>query len=92
MVRPSRRKKISGRARVEASTPHVWPRTPLTDRLFLNPPLTPATAKDRADWKGFCEIESEPACFNVMLKDFGVNDVKVHEVLGLDAAMIDSLP
>ncbi|KAI2084935.1 hypothetical protein LOZ35_006717 [Ophidiomyces ophidiicola] len=46
---------------------------------------------DKASWKGFCEIESEPALFNVMLEEFGVNGVKVQEVVSLDDEMLQSL-
>ncbi|KAI4165059.1 MAG: hypothetical protein LQ342_001336 [Letrouitia transgressa] len=34
------------------------------------------TDDDKREWKGFCEIESEPAFFNAILKDFGVRGVK----------------
>ncbi|PYH41140.1 ubiquitin C-terminal hydrolase 37 [Aspergillus saccharolyticus JOP 1030-1] len=43
------------------------------------------------DWKGFCELESEPALFNVMLRDFGVKGVKVEEVISLDEDMMATL-
>ncbi|KAI9822920.1 MAG: hypothetical protein M1832_002945 [Thelocarpon impressellum] len=61
-------------------------------KIFKNPPLAPATQKDREDWMGFCEIESEPAFFNTMLRDFGVEGVKVQEVLGLDEQLLEMLP
>lgn len=32
----------------------------IAPKVFPNDPLLPATAKDRHEWKGFCEIESEP--------------------------------
>ncbi|KAL3470187.1 ubiquitin carboxyl-terminal hydrolase [Aspergillus californicus] len=35
-------------------------------------------------WNGFCEVESEPAIFNVILREFGVTGVKVQEVISLD--------
>ncbi|KAL1995365.1 hypothetical protein VTN49DRAFT_1552 [Thermomyces lanuginosus] len=47
---------------------------------------------DRGSWKGFCEIESEPALFNVMLREFGVKNVKVQEVVSLDDSMLQLLP
>lgn len=30
------------------------------DDGFDHSPLTPATSEDRANWRGFCEIESNP--------------------------------
>ncbi|RAL08419.1 ubiquitin C-terminal hydrolase 37 [Aspergillus homomorphus CBS 101889] len=39
-------------------------------------------------WNGFCELESEPALFNVMLREFGVKGVKVQEVVSLDEDMM----
>lgn len=30
------------------------------ERVFPQEPLAPATEKDKARWKGFCEIESDP--------------------------------
>ncbi|KAJ5124676.1 uncharacterized protein N7515_008501 [Penicillium bovifimosum] len=48
----------------------------------------PATRLDKDSWSGFCEIESEPALFNVMLREFGVKGVKVQEVVSLDEEMM----
>ncbi|GAB7357008.1 hypothetical protein MBLNU459_g7837t2 [Dothideomycetes sp. NU459] len=47
---------------------------------------------DRATWPGWCEIESEPAFFNVMLHEMGVRGVKIHEVFGLDDELLAILP
>ncbi|KAJ6111615.1 hypothetical protein N7523_007676 [Penicillium sp. IBT 18751x] len=44
----------------------------------------PATELEKQSWNGFCEIESEPALFNVMLREFGVKGVHVQEVMSLD--------
>ncbi|KAI9788708.1 MAG: hypothetical protein M1835_002140 [Candelina submexicana] len=62
------------------------------ERLFPNSPTEPASEDDRKNWKGFCEIESEPAFFNVMLHEFGVRGIKVQEVFGLDAELLALLP
>ncbi|KAI5301373.1 hypothetical protein KEM55_007275 [Ascosphaera atra] len=59
--------------------------------LFASSSLTPLTLEERAAWNGFCEIESEPAFFNVMLRDFGVKGVKVQEVISLDEEMLQFL-
>ncbi|KAF7715103.1 Ubiquitin carboxyl-terminal hydrolase [Penicillium ucsense] len=48
----------------------------------------PVTPVEREKWNGFCEIESEPALFNVMLREFGVQGVKVQEVISLDEEMM----
>ncbi|KAL8928409.1 MAG: hypothetical protein Q9172_000895 [Xanthocarpia lactea] len=82
-ARPKRRRVTeSNRASSEKSTPNVFPQDP----------SAPATSEDRSRWKGFCEIESEPAFFNVMLRDFGVEDVRVQEVVSLDPDMLAYLP
>ncbi|KKZ62072.1 hypothetical protein EMCG_03435 [[Emmonsia] crescens] len=72
--------------------------TDRTKRRRLNPPKTfetlplqPLTQADKANWNGFCEIESEPALFNVMLRDFGVKGVKVQEVVSLEDEMLEFL-
>ncbi|EAU31116.1 conserved hypothetical protein [Aspergillus terreus NIH2624] len=51
-------------------------------------PYRPATPQEKAQWNGFCELESEPALFNVMLREFGVKGVKVQEVVSLDDEMM----
>ncbi|KAJ5692088.1 hypothetical protein N7462_001511 [Penicillium macrosclerotiorum] len=48
----------------------------------------PASQLEKDRWNGFCEIESEPALFNVMLRDFGVKGVKIQEVVSLDEEMM----
>ncbi|KAJ5639839.1 uncharacterized protein N7484_007701 [Penicillium longicatenatum] len=48
----------------------------------------PATQPQKDSWNGFCEIESEPALFNVMLREFGVKGVKVQEVVSLEEEMM----
>ncbi|KAL4951338.1 ubiquitin carboxyl-terminal hydrolase [Aspergillus filifer] len=47
-------------------------------------PYRSATEDEKHSWSGFCELESEPALFNVMLREFGVKGVKVQEVFSLD--------
>ncbi|KAF2760867.1 cysteine proteinase [Pseudovirgaria hyperparasitica] len=43
-----------------------------------------ATAQDKATWQGFCDIESEPALLNVMLREWGVRSARVREIFSLD--------
>ncbi|EEQ35546.1 ubiquitin carboxyl-terminal hydrolase [Microsporum canis CBS 113480] len=54
--------------------------------------LMPLTSEEKDRWNGFCEIESEPAFFNAMLRDFGVKGVKVQEVVSLDEEILAFLP
>jgi ubiquitin carboxyl-terminal hydrolase L5 len=56
------------------------------------PPYPAITAEEKRSWKGWCEIDSEPAIFNVMLKDFGIEGVKVQEVLSLEPEFLEILP
>lgn len=47
---------------------------------------------DKATWPGWVEMESEPAFFNVMLKEMGVRGVKINEVYCLDDNDLAILP
>ncbi|KAF2459662.1 ubiquitin carboxyl-terminal hydrolase [Lineolata rhizophorae] len=68
------------------------PNSTANDVVFSKDLLSPITAEERRKWQGFCEIDSDPAIFNVMLKEFGVHGVRVQEVLGLDPELLDMLP
>ncbi|KAL4894350.1 ubiquitin carboxyl-terminal hydrolase [Aspergillus ambiguus] len=70
------------RRRVDASSLDSQPESGHVD------PYMPATTQEREQWNGFCELESEPALFNVMLREFGVKGVKVQEVVSLDDEML----
>ncbi|KAL4945338.1 hypothetical protein BDV06DRAFT_40317 [Aspergillus oleicola] len=50
-----------------------------------------ASENEKQSWSGFCELESEPAVFNVMLREFGVKGVKVQEVFSLEEPNLASL-
>ncbi|KAL4783959.1 hypothetical protein BJX76DRAFT_328626 [Aspergillus varians] len=56
-----------------------------------NNPYSTASEDERRSWNGFCELESEPALFNVMLRNFGVTGVKVQEVVSLDDELLACL-
>ncbi|KAI6810191.1 hypothetical protein KC332_g14173 [Hortaea werneckii] len=43
---------------------------------------------DRSTWPGWVEMESEPAFFNVMIREMGVQGVKVQEIYELDENML----
>jgi ubiquitin carboxyl-terminal hydrolase L5 len=46
----------------------------------------------KENWQGFCEIESDPSAFSVILREMGVKDVAVREVLAMDPAILDTIP
>ncbi|PSK53915.1 Ubiquitin carboxyl-terminal hydrolase isozyme L5 [Elsinoe australis] len=46
---------------------------------------------DRKTWAGWVEIESEPAYFNVILRELGTKGVKIQELLTLEDDSFDSL-
>ncbi|KAI6779638.1 Ubiquitin carboxyl-terminal hydrolase isozyme L5-like protein [Emericellopsis cladophorae] len=52
-------------------------------------PLRPAEIEE---WEGWVELESEPAFFNIILRDLGVKNAKVQEVYSLDQALMDMMP
>ncbi|KAF5876532.1 putative ubiquitin carboxyl-terminal hydrolase protein [Botrytis fragariae] len=58
---------------------------------ILDDALKPLTDDERKSWKGWCELESDPALFNYILREYGVKDVKIQEVLGLEDEMLQYL-
>lgn len=63
------------------------PGTPTSngDDASLAPP-------DRATWPGWVEMESEPAFFNVMLREMGVRGAKIQEVFSIEDTELAMLP
>ncbi|PWY65955.1 ubiquitin carboxyl-terminal hydrolase [Aspergillus sclerotioniger CBS 115572] len=61
------------------------------DTGCLDDSCPPASRLEMDGWNGFCELESEPAIFNVMLREFGVKGVKVQEVISLDEEIMATL-
>jgi ubiquitin carboxyl-terminal hydrolase L5 len=59
---------------------------------FPSPPNEAATAFHKETWQGYCEIESEPAYFNVVLREIGVQGVTVREVPMMDRDTLSWLP
>jgi ubiquitin carboxyl-terminal hydrolase L5 len=55
-------------------------------------PATLDSIIDKETWQGFCEIESEPAYFNTILREMGVQDATVREVFGMTPDLLDMLP
>ncbi|ROW07190.1 hypothetical protein VMCG_03713 [Cytospora schulzeri] len=52
--------------------------------------LAPIREDEQDEWKAWVEIESEPAFFNGLLRDLGVQDVKIQEMFSVDE--VDFLP
>jgi len=59
--------------------------------IHFEPPYIAATEEEKSTWGGFCEIESDPAVFNNVLRGFGVEGVSIREVWSL-SDQISSLP
>jgi len=47
---------------------------------------------DKEKWQGYCEIENEPAFFSVILREIGVQNVTVRQVLMLDPDILATMP
>ncbi|CAK7262885.1 hypothetical protein SEPCBS57363_000273 [Sporothrix epigloea] len=71
----------------DGTTFTVASRDNIHERLFA--PITEAELKA---WKGWSDIESEPAFFNFILKELGVQDATIFELFGVDEASISHLP
>ncbi|KAI0023489.1 hypothetical protein F4780DRAFT_787015 [Xylariomycetidae sp. FL0641] len=52
----------------------------------------PMNDEERKTFKGWAELESDPALFNTNLRRLGVKDVKIQEVVGLDEMSMLDLP
>lgn len=59
---------------------------------FPSPPDVPATSVDKETWQGYCEIESDPAYFSVILREIGIQGVDVQELLMVDTEQLSLLP
>ncbi|CAK7205607.1 hypothetical protein SEUCBS139899_008385 [Sporothrix eucalyptigena] len=62
-------------------------RDAIHERLFA-----PITETELKAWKGWSDIESEPAFFNFILKELGVQDATIFELFGVDESSISYLP
>ncbi|PBP16855.1 putative ubiquitin carboxyl-terminal hydrolase protein [Diplocarpon rosae] len=54
--------------------------------------IRPLTDEERRAWKGWVELESDPALFNYILRQYGAKNVKIQEVFGLDDEQLSYLP
>ncbi|KAF2177881.1 cysteine proteinase [Zopfia rhizophila CBS 207.26] len=59
---------------------------------YSSPLEAAATDLDKRTWGGFCEIESDPVFFSVMVREMGVKGVSVREVVALDPELLTFLP
>jgi ubiquitin carboxyl-terminal hydrolase L5 len=66
--------------------------SPAPSPRFPSPPNVPATSVDKETWEGYCEIESDPAYFSVILREIGIQDVNVHELHMMDPQHLITLP
>ncbi|CAK7237643.1 hypothetical protein SBRCBS47491_010059 [Sporothrix bragantina] len=71
----------------DSAAASVPSRDAIHERLFA--PITEAELKA---WKGWSDIESEPAFFNFILKELGVQDATIFELFGVDETSISYLP
>ncbi|PSN62487.1 cysteine proteinase [Corynespora cassiicola Philippines] len=69
------------------STPEQSKEGPTAER-FPSPHEEPVTELDKQTWQGWCEIESDPAYFSVILREMGVKNVTVREVFEMDPEYI----
>ncbi|KAI5466478.1 hypothetical protein BGZ63DRAFT_411755 [Mariannaea sp. PMI_226] len=65
--------------------------TKIPEKL-LDEALAPLTLEDIQAWDGWIELESEPAFFNTILRDLGVQDVKAQEIFSIDQGSLSLLP
>ncbi|KAF4437071.1 Ubiquitin carboxyl-terminal hydrolase isozyme L5 [Fusarium acutatum] len=59
---------------------------------LLDKALAPLSIKDVEEWEGWVELESEPAFFNIILRDLGVCNVKAQEIFTIDQDSLALLP
>ncbi|KAF5003395.1 hypothetical protein FDECE_10052 [Fusarium decemcellulare] len=59
---------------------------------LLDEALSPLSHEDIQDWEGWVELESEPAFFNIILRDLGVRNVKAQEIFTIDEDSLALLP
>jgi hypothetical protein len=58
----------------------------------LEEALAPIGPQEIEEWEGWVEFESEPAFFNIILRDLGVKNVKIKEIFSIDEESLAILP
>ncbi|OAA56960.1 ubiquitin carboxyl-terminal hydrolase [Niveomyces insectorum RCEF 264] len=71
----------------DAAGDAVPPQDTIHDELFA-----PVSQEELEAWQGWTDIESEPAFFNAILKELGVQDAKIHEIFTVDDESMAHLP
>ena len=64
----------------------------ISSEELLNEALAPLSQEDIEEWEGWIELESEPAFFNTILGDLGVQNVKAQEMFTIDHDTLSLLP
>uniref|UniRef100_A0A8H7NIG0 Ubiquitin carboxyl-terminal hydrolase n=1 Tax=Bionectria ochroleuca TaxID=29856 RepID=A0A8H7NIG0_BIOOC len=59
---------------------------------LLEEALKPLDTNDIEEWEGWVELESDPAFFNIILRDLGVENVKAQELFTVEQEFMDLLP
>ncbi|KAF5677217.1 ubiquitin carboxyl-terminal hydrolase isozyme l5 [Fusarium heterosporum] len=59
---------------------------------LLGEALSPLSQEDIEEWEGWVELESEPAFFNIILRDLGVRNAKAQEIFTIDQDSLALLP
>ncbi|KAI8231647.1 Ubiquitin carboxyl-terminal hydrolase isozyme L5 [Colletotrichum sp. SAR 10_96] len=75
-----------------AATSAVATREARQSNILLREALEPISKDELQEWEGWCEVESEPAFFNAIIREMGVKDVKVQEVFSVDEDYVATLP
>ncbi|KAJ4365897.1 hypothetical protein N0V83_008519 [Neocucurbitaria cava] len=93
-----RKRALSGHSPEEEPTSKKL-KAPPGANIGNSPPSRPpnmaepaADIVDKETWQGFCEIESDPAYFSVILREMGAQDVTVREVFAMDPEILEMLP
>ncbi|KAF2667048.1 cysteine proteinase [Microthyrium microscopicum] len=63
-----------------------------SQQVSFEAPYAPASLEEKSNWQGFCEIESDPAIFNNLLRGLGVKGAKLQEIYSLDEDQLAFLP
>lgn len=76
---------LSKKSKLGDSEPESTPSSP-------SPSDISAPVVDKESWQGYCEIESDPAYFSVILREIGVQGIDVQEIHVMDSEHLLTLP
>ena len=83
------------KAKVESDDLDPVPLSPSPSPSLSSTPSSPgisAIDQLKENWQGYCEIESDPAYFSVILREIGIQGVNVEELVFLDPGHLMTLP